>query len=314
MSRFALVLPVLCAGGLAAATTPAIAAFPGENGRIAFDSDRRGNPDVWTMSPGGRDLVNLTRDSDAADGAPNWSADGRTIAFMSDRVTPANPDPPGKQGPDFELFVMNANGSDPRQITFNEFDDEDPAWSPDGLRIVFSRDLNSVRGKVDYDLFTMAADGTDERRLTDSSGVDDLQPNWSSRGTLDFVSDRDGDTEIFTMRGDGSSVRQLTRNKLNDEFPNWSPNGRTLVFHRTDRNDNFNIYRVRATGGRAQTVAATRSGEGIPAASPDGRLIAFIGESEETFDVFTMRRGGSGRKNRTPGKGSEFAPDWQPRP
>ena len=63
------------------------------------------------------------------------------------------------EAPTVEIFVMNANGSNPRQITDNELDDEDPAWSPDGSRIVFQRDLNAVRGKVNYDLFTMAADG-----------------------------------------------------------------------------------------------------------------------------------------------------------
>ena len=126
MSRFALVLPVLCAGGLAAAASPALAAFPGQNGRIAFDSDRQGNLDIWTMRPGGDDLRNLTKGSEAVDASTNWSPDGRKIAFMSDRVTPDNPDPRGKQGPDFEIFVMNANGSNPRQITFNEFDDETP--------------------------------------------------------------------------------------------------------------------------------------------------------------------------------------------
>src|SRR5688572_130678 len=228
MSRFALVLPTLCAAGLAVATSPALATFPGQNGRIAFDSDRHGGDlDLWTMRPGGGDRRNLTKGSEAADGAANWSPDGRRIAFMSDRETARNPDPRGNRGPDFELFVMNANGGNVRQVTDNELDDEDPAWSPNGRRIVFQRDLRAVRGKVDYDLFTMAADGTEERRLTNSPGVDDLQPNWSSKGKIAFTSDRDGDTDIYSMRADGSRVRKLTRNKLDEEFPNWSPNGRT---------------------------------------------------------------------------------------
>jgi Tol biopolymer transport system component len=312
MSRFALVLPVLCAGGLVAATTPALAAFPGQNGRIAFESDRQGNPDVWTMGPSGRDLRNLTKGSKAADGSANWSPDGGKIAFMSDRVTPDNPDPRGKRGPDFEIFVMKANGSNPRQITFNDLDDEDPAWSPDGMRIVFQRDFKPGRGKVDYDLFTMAAEGTDERRLTNSQGVNDAQSNWSSRGRIAFASDRDGDNEIYTMRSDGSDVRKLTRNKHTEEFPNWSPNGRTILFHREAAGD-FDVYRVRAAGGRAQRMTATGAAEGLPVASPDGRMIAFLREGDEALDIFTMRRGGGGQTNRTPQKGSEFAPDWQPR-
>jgi Tol biopolymer transport system component len=314
MTRFALVLPALCAGGLAAATSPALATFPGQNGRIAFDSDRHGGDiDIWTMRPGGGDHRNLTAGSEAVDGAANWRADGRKIVFMSDRETARNPDPRGKQGPDFELFVMNANGSNPRQITDNEVDDEDPAWSPDGSRIVFQRDLNPVRGKVNYDLFTIAADGTDERSLTDSRGVDDFQPNWSSKGRIAFTSDRDGDTDIYSMRGDGSKVRKLTRNKLDEEFPNWSPNGRAIVFHRV-RNDNFDVYRMRKGGGGVKRLTSDPAGEGLPAFSPDGRMITFFSESGGSPDLFTMRRGGGGQKNRTSNKAFEFAPDWQPLP
>ena len=87
---------------------------------------------------------------------------------MSDRETPANPVPPGFPGPDFEIFVMNADGSRLTQITFNEFDDENPAWSPDGKRIVFQRDLDPVRGQTDYDIFTMKADGSHQRNRTNN--------------------------------------------------------------------------------------------------------------------------------------------------
>ena len=314
MTRFAFVLPALCAGGLAAATSPALAAFPGQNGRIAFDSDRHGGDgDIWTMRPGGGDQLNLTPGSEANESAPNWRADGRKILFMSDRETARNPNPRGARGPDWEIFVMNANGSNPRQITDNELDDEDPAWSPDGSRIVFQRDFNPVIGKVNYDLFTMAADGTDERRLTDSRGVDDLQPNWSSRGKIAFVSDGDGDPEIYSMRGDGSKVRKLTRNKLDDEFPNWSPNGRAIVFHRA-RNDNFDVYRMRRDGGGVERLTTDPVGEGIPAFSPDGRMITYFSERGESSDLFTMRQGGGGKTNRTSNKAFEFASDWQPRP
>jgi Tol biopolymer transport system component len=315
MTRFALVLPILCAGGLAAATTPALAAFDGQNGRIAFSSNRHGGEgDIWTMRPGGRDLRNLTKGSEAEDLAPNWSADGRKIVFMSDRETPDNPDPRGDRGPDFEIFVMGAKGSNPRQVTSNKFDDEDPAWSPNGRRIVFQRDFNPVRGKVEYDLFTVAVDGSDERRLTRSPGVEDTQPNWSSKGGIAFTSDRDGDTEIYTMRRDGSNVRKLTRNKHTDEFPNWSPDGRTLVFHRV-RNDNFDVYRLSRGGGRERRLTASHGAEGVPAASPDGRLIAFVADGVgDDLDIFTMRRGGGGQTNRTRSKAFEFAPDWQPRP
>jgi TolB protein len=315
MTRLTLVLPALCAGGLAAVASPALATFSGQNGRIAFDSDRHGGDiDIFTMRPGGGDMRNLTKGSEAADGSSNWSPDGRRIAFMSDRETARNPDPRGSRGPDFEIFVMNAQGGNVRQVTDNELDDEDPAWSPNGRRIVFARDFNPVRGKVNYDLFTIAADGTDERGLTDSRGVDDIQPNWSSKGRIAFTSDRDGDDlEIYTMGPDGSKVRRLTSNGFNEEFPNWSPNGRAIAFHR-ERNGNFDVYRMRRGGGGVVRLTSDRAGEGLPSFSPDGRMITFFSEAGGTPDIFTMRRGGGGQANRTSTKAFDFAPDWQARP
>ena len=73
--------------GLAVGVPPAVAAErSGENGRIAFASDRDGDEDIWLMRPDGSDLVNLTADSEASDFGPSWRTDGRKIAFREDRV------------------------------------------------------------------------------------------------------------------------------------------------------------------------------------------------------------------------------------
>ena len=77
---------------------------------------------------------------------------------------------------------MNADGSHLRQVTFNELDDEDPAWSPDGKRIAMGRDFNPVRGEIDEDILTMKADGSAERNLTNTPGVLEPQPTWSPNG------------------------------------------------------------------------------------------------------------------------------------
>ena len=101
-------------------------------------------------------------DSPANDDYPRWSADGRMIAFWSTRTGPGNPT--GDQ----EIFVMNANGSGLRQVTYNTVDDGAPAWSPNGDRLVFHRWLDN---DSQADLMTVRVNGTDERNLTRSPGI-----------------------------------------------------------------------------------------------------------------------------------------------
>ncbi len=252
---FAIVAAVFV-GGLAAGVGPALAAFPGANGKIAFTSDRDGTNDIWIMSPNGGEPVNLTPDppaDEADDALPNWRADGRKIVFASDRKTPDNPTPEGFDGPDFELFTMNADGSKVRQITFNELDDDDPAWSPDGRRVVFTRDVDTVIGPDhrNWDILTMRVSGGDERNLTKDPSHD-VEPNWSPNGRrIAFTSVPEGgvddDAEIYTMGIDGSRVRRLTDNTTFDGQPNWSPNGRQISFQ-SYREGQLSIYTMRGEG------------------------------------------------------------------
>jgi Tol biopolymer transport system component len=312
MIRTWTVLAVVFVAGLVAAG-PALGAFPGQNGKIAFDSDRRDgddrrgvDEDIWTMDPDGGNLVNLTAESKMADLAPNWRADGQRIAFMSDRITATNPEA------DFEIFVMHADGSHQTQITFNALDDEEPAWSADGRRIAFVRDLDPIRGQTDDDLLTMNADGSEQRNLTSSPGVRDSSPNWSPDGrTITFLSDRDGDLEVYTMRPDGSSVRQLTFNDGFEFQPNWSPDGRKITFT-SDRTDSAEVYVMDANGTNQTNLTANHAGgDFFSAWSPDGRKIVHLNGHH---DIFTMNADGSDQLRLTKGPAFDFESDWQPLP
>jgi Tol biopolymer transport system component len=259
----------------------------------------RGDPD-------GGNLVNLTTKSKMDDGAPNWRADGRRIAFMSDRVTARNPEA------DFEIFVMKADGSHQRQITFNALDDESPAWSPDGRRIAFVRDFDPIRGQIDFDLLTMNADGSEQRNLTSSPGVQDSLPNWSPDGRrIAFVSYRDGDLEVYTMRPNGSRVRQLTFNDAFEFLPNWSPDGRKITFTST-RTDSAEVYVMDADGTDQTNLTANHAGDDfISAWSPNGRKIV---HTNGDYDIFTMNADGSHHLRLTKGPAFDVESDWQPLP
>ena len=94
------------------------AAFPGQNGKIAFTSIRDGNTEVYKMNADGTNPKNLTNNT-AYDSAPAWSPDGSKIAFTSDR-----------DGND-EVYKMNADGTNPKNMTANPaFFDVGPDWQP----------------------------------------------------------------------------------------------------------------------------------------------------------------------------------------
>jgi TolB protein len=135
-------------------------------GRIAFQSNRTGNHEIWLMNPDGSELVQLTSDP-AIDAAPEWSPDGQRIAFQSNR-----------DGND-DIWVMDADGGGLVQLTQNTVRDAKPSWSPDGKRIAFHRDVEYL-GEYHGELFTMNVDGSDVRMLTVPSfkGFHGF-PSWS---------------------------------------------------------------------------------------------------------------------------------------
>jgi Tol biopolymer transport system component len=306
---------LLCAAcALLVSATPAHATFPGQNGKIAFvnfeDPEDESRSDIYTVSPNGRHLRNLTPDSPAADDFPSWSADGRMIAFWSTRRGRENPT--GDQ----EIFVMNANGSGLRQVTDNTVDDGAPAWSPNGDRLVFHRWLDN---DSQADLMTVRVNGTGERNLTRSPGILDRSGVWSPNGReIVFMRDDSGlENDIYTIRPDGSHLRALTATPTDEESPDWSPDGKRIAFQADAAmpGEQWDIYVMRRHSGSPPIRLTTATGYHA-AWSPNGRKIAFISNGlAGDVELYTMRADGSRQKQRTVRpEGLDNHPDWQPVP
>jgi Tol biopolymer transport system component len=292
------------------AAAPSQAAFPGHNGKIAFASipfDFSGPDDIYTISPDGRHVANVTNSPTTAEFYPKWSPDGRKIAFMSDGVSPSNPDGSA------EVFVMNADGSRTRQVTSNDHRDAHPAWSPDGKRIVFEREV----GDFDSDLFTIRPDGTGERQLTYSPGIPDQQAAWSPDGR-EIAFSHGGDAgsgrgDIYSIRPDGTHMQPLTLTDTDEEYPAWSPDGREIAFtsDRAARDRQFDVYAIRRNGSHPTRLTTAECG--APAYSPNGRKLACGSGRSGDSEIWTMRADGSRPSNLTQNpKTHDGFPDWQP--
>jgi TolB protein len=150
------------------------------------------------------------------DFGPSWSPDGTRIAFTSHRAGSA------------DIWVMNADGSNPVQLTTNGADDVDPAWSPDGAKIAFASRRNG-----NLEIYVMSADGSNQTRLT-ISGEDDIQPAWSPDG-LKLVFARimwcyyGCDYDLAVINADGSGRVDLPTS-TSDLDAAWSPDGRWIAF------------------------------------------------------------------------------------
>jgi hypothetical protein len=180
---------------------PAGAAFPGKNGKIAFQC----GAEICTMNPNGQGVDTLTNNS-VGDFAPAWSADGNKIAFGS-----TSDEAKG------EIYTMNANGQGVDRLTNNSAGAADPNWSPGGGKIAFV----STGTNNSSDIFTMSANGQGVDNLTKNPGLDEW-PAWSPDGNkIAFHSERSGDSLIYTINATGQGLDTLT-NKSSSS-PDWQP-------------------------------------------------------------------------------------------
>jgi len=175
------------------------------DGRLIAFASTRADPtgnDIWLMHADGSDPHPLVHQT-GIDEYPSWSPDGSRLAFNCTLGTIL----PSQVG-DFEVCVVNEDGSDLRRITDAVGISSAAGWSPDGSLIVVGSNRDSDPGSVIScgDIFVIHADGTGVRRLTGSSARD-CASSWAADGHILFSSDRrdpGGEGDMWVMNPDGS--------------------------------------------------------------------------------------------------------------
>ena len=315
-------------------TKPAEAAFPGENGKIAFASSRttgagvdnpQGDSEIFAMNPSGTGIEQLNF-NDANDYDLAFNHDGSKIVFTSQR-----------DNQNEEIYVMDAapeSATNPAvRLTNNAASDVNPAFNHDGSKIVFT----SNRAIGNTDIWVMDAkdeinnvtgdpgpDGNGDHltRLTTNTAFDSFAA-WSPDGSkIAFTSGRDDNNfgEIYVIDAAPESATnpavRLTNNAASDLGPNWSPDGSKIAFT-SNRAGNNNIYVMNALdGSEPKRLTKKAASDAFPAWSPDGKKIVFRSDrGGGDPEVYVMKPRPESMKNRpknlTKNDAFDSEPDWQ---
>jgi Tol biopolymer transport system component len=271
-----------------------MAAFPGDNGKIAFASDRDGDYEIYVMDADGSNVVQLISNT-VDDWAPAWSPDGSKIAFTHEIDG------------NLEIYLINSDGSNLTRLTNSSGDDDNPAWSSDGSKIAFDSD----RSGTHTDIYVMNADGSNQTLI--AINPSDYSASWSPDGSkIAFHSDRDFNNEIYTMDPDGSNAQRLTNNSDSDVTPDWHPNGSKIVFTSNRGNVSEMIYIMNSDGSNQTQLTNNTDGDFAPAYSPDGTKIIFMRSDGNKTEIFLMNADGSNQTQLTNNTAQDGWPNWQP--
>ena len=219
-----------------------------DGSKIAFLSNRDGPWNAFLMNSDGTEVRKI---SDHKGGQIAWSPDGQEIGINTDSGFAAvdlmgglrwitGPDkqnlswsPDGSKmvyeteiDGNWEIYVMNADGSDPVNLTNLSSAERYPIWSPDGSRIAFTATI-SGRG---FEIYTMDSDGGNIVQLT-SNLREDQRPAWSPDGEkLAYTKVYGNNRDIYVMNVDGSAHVRLTLDPGADLQPSWSPVSRDALW------------------------------------------------------------------------------------
>ena len=284
----------------ARSTTSSLSWSP--NGRTLAVADKEAansNPGIFLVDVESGAKRRLTAPPEnLSDNTPRFSPDGKLLAF----VRAAN-------AYDKDLFIVEATGGEPRQLTFDKSAINGLSWSAD-RNIIFA----SNRKQSSSNLWQIAADGSNEPELVMTGGKNPTKPAVAPDGkTVAFVEDFQ-DTNIWRIEIDAAgkqiSSRKFIESARADHSPNFSPNGKQIAFV-SDRTGDYEIWIADADGSNPmQLTHSNGAAAGTPRFSPDGKFIAFDWQIEGKGEIFVISAKGSPPRRLTELPSHDVMPSW----
>lgn len=238
----------------------------------------------------------------------DWSPDGQRLAAVG--YVASNT---------WSIYTFNADGTRlTRLTTISGILDSDPAWSPDGTRIAFTRILPDQGNREE--IWMMNADGSGQRFI----GIQGMAAEWSPDGSrLIYMSGVSGTYGIYTANPDGTDEQRLTNTAAGELFPAFSPDGTRIAYASAGGASpadmtRWDIYVMYSDGSGITRLTDNEAYDSYPKWSPDGSRIAFGSDRHQTgkWEVYVMNSDGSGASRLTtlPAGVTAINPVWRPAP
>jgi len=200
-------------------------------------------------------------------------------------------DPADTPNADYDLFTIDPDGKNKKQVTtFGKFINH-PVWSPEHSRIVYTSNVGNKKEKI----FIMTADGSENRQLTFGDNFDKF-PTWSPDGKqIAYISYIDGIPNLFVMDTYGKNVKQLTFVTGKDTvlWPSWSPVSDTIAFSYNKAGDDidFRLQIIKSDGTGQREILSSNDkdlSDHEPAWSPDGKTMYFLSNRTSQMEIWKL--------------------------
>jgi Tol biopolymer transport system component len=275
--------------------------FSPDGQQVIFNSDRDGNSEIYVMNVDGSGVRRLTNDP-AKEAFQAFSPDGTQIVFNSNRENE-------KVG----IFMLNVNDdSPPLKLSDTRYNAEirPGCWSRDGTRIVYMSDAGGDK----FNLYSMLVEPSAPTAVYKDESVDiqsiALAPG-GERGALS-VKLADGRGELRILDMSSKSTRTIVATDNYDMVPNWSPDGKQIVFANKSEG-NTEVFVVNDDGTNLGNLTQNPARDSAPVWSPDGTQIVFSTDRDQRSELtvlYEMNRDGSDQKRLMTRKGFELTPAW----
>ena len=208
---------------------------------------------------------------------PVWSPDGQQIAFVSTRSG------------NWDIWIMNRDGSDQQPLTTYSGLDTAPAWSPDGTLIAFASTQLNLQGVAQ--LWLMGLDGTNPQPVGSRPHNKQLFPAWSPSGReLAFIAEpmnEPAHLQLQRIDVHTATIRTLAKEHVSFAASSWHPDGKRIAFVRTPRQKK-EIWTITPEGRDPQPLLADQANNSDPQWSPDGTRLAFRSDRSGSQEIWLL--------------------------